>query len=1344
MKNKFIKFVSSVLITSFLISCMAVLSFADTSVANASGSAGSSSTLDSLSDVTVITNRSFGEGWNYDNGFTVNTVGHIFGIEYEETKDYGYNYYTRVEGTSRNEGYLEANYGSNSPAYGSSVFEFDIKADDYTNIGNIAYAYKKESNSLKVTVPLATITENVLYLVGTDNLSPTSTSTTATPNYLIGDLDDEWIHVAFAIEVNQRICPKCGEVTSLTKEIKDTDVICCPDESGAEKKDEYTVAKMNKCMTVTVYYGYSETFDVTKAIEAEKSPKEGNDLNNTYYYQLRLDNITSFEYFRLGLPASNDKNFGSSFCIDEVKLYNGSSVPTKIAADNYGANVNVDAAKTVEILGGEKTVTQYIDEGLVMKVGVDYSLAKGQKNPLILSEDGKKAYGAPVEIDDMVYVPLQAVLDWVGYPMYAHEDGISFDISTESGSTFIAIGRSLATANGELVQLNAAPGLATDEETGLSYIVVALDDVEILFKGCYVTYDDMGIIVVAGAPNLLNRESDLELMLDIAKKFIYETPDQDEIYEEVKSNTNNFSHPYLIADQDYFDSIYNSSNANIKSYIESIKKQADDIYAQYTQAVTDEDGNVLPKKYTYLAEEITNPNRDVEEQYANNGYDYAIGRLSESGENNNKILVLAFAYQITRNVDYAMLAYDMAVSMSKWEHWGPAYFISLADAATPYALSYDWLYNVWKDNGLDLAPIETAIYQKCVSQGYYASTGVECEFLSNQGDFSNYTDRTDSWNVSGTSAMVIASLAILGVGYNMEVEGRINENYSEQFILQSSYLIENNIASLMDHGLDAYAPDGSFLSSPSYWGYSTNALCIMSWALKTSVGTDFGLMDTCGVNKTFYYAYQTEYSMSNLIVSEGYKYWAYHDAPLGYHATEMSFFAASALNDSDIAVLRLGQIGKKPVTMWDILGYDEAYENIDSSSVKLALTYVLESAEGIVSRSDWSDGAIFVGIMANRNDADGGQIDSGNFVYANLGFDWVCDLGGEYHGVLGYSDDDQRYKYYRMSGEGNNIVIITSNSAMTSGQIVEAGGTITSYGYNDYGMYAVIDNRAVYGSAVVMANRGILFTNNRSTVVVQDSLSFSKVTSCAWLVHTAASRVDISADGRTAFMQQEIDGITRTLRVSIVSNSASLQFSTAKADSPILSSTVKSKGEQYREEISKSEYTKLYILAEDVVGFECSVVFEVVASPMSPDPVQYVLTPFADWNESLLTEVYQAPEVDEYERHLPLEDDIITYAQLAEKVYNNGYAFSSKLGEFYRDLVLCEACVKDYLPTGQIAADQERLDWYLKYYTEGNEELGNEASGYKVMYNGFKVYYNAYMNSSELTGIYLTGYTYNP
>ena len=63
MKNKFIRLISSILVLAFLLSCFAVLSFADDSAAAPEDGA-----EDTNEDVTLLINRTFDEGWNYDNG----------------------------------------------------------------------------------------------------------------------------------------------------------------------------------------------------------------------------------------------------------------------------------------------------------------------------------------------------------------------------------------------------------------------------------------------------------------------------------------------------------------------------------------------------------------------------------------------------------------------------------------------------------------------------------------------------------------------------------------------------------------------------------------------------------------------------------------------------------------------------------------------------------------------------------------------------------------------------------------------------------------------------------------------------------------------------------------------------------------------------------------------------------------------------------------------------------------------------------------------------------------------------------------------------------------------------
>ena len=524
MKNKLIRIISSVLVLAFLLSSFAVLSFADDTAAPE----GSEETTNE--DVTLLINRTFDEGWVATNGFTSGIKSQKFDIEYEETKEFLYNYYTRVLATNTNDGYLELRYGTNAADYGPTILEFDLRTDDYNNMGTILYGRAPGGNNGAI-INLAAIEDNQLKLIapGTVAVSKDKADFNIV-SYNAGDLSGDWVHVAFVYTVNQRKCPSCGTIHNIDSNTVDSMVICCADlaEPGDGLGSGVPVSKMEKVVSLRTYFGYTETFDMENAIEAGNKSKDDKDLNSTYYFDSVLDAIANVDIHRIGIPAVEGST-GQSYCLDNVKLYNGSATSVEFGKDEYGKNVNTALAKTIEILsaGASKTTMQYINSGLVMKVGSEWALSKNERIAIMKNDEGV-AYGAPVKIDGQVFVPLQAVLDWVGYPMFEHDDGLSFDISTEMGSTFVTIGRPTATASGEVIELAAAPGMATDAKTGEEYIVVALDDVATLFEGYHVTYDEMGLIIVSDASdhegNLINRASDLDIMLDLMKSFLFFFP----------------------------------------------------------------------------------------------------------------------------------------------------------------------------------------------------------------------------------------------------------------------------------------------------------------------------------------------------------------------------------------------------------------------------------------------------------------------------------------------------------------------------------------------------------------------------------------------------------------------------------------------------------------------------------------------------------------------------------------------------------------------------------------------------------------------------------------------------
>ena len=1336
MKNKFSRIISSVLILAFLISCFTVFVFASDAEA-----------LDASEDgITLLINRTYDEGWNYANGFNSNIQKHEYTVEYEETHNYDYNYYCRITDNDSTAGYIELEYGENAISYGNSIVEMDIKTDDINNMGTIFSLRGTISNKAK-DFNLMSISNNTINLVSAGEIVNANV-----PGYLLGKADHEWIHVAFVFTLNQRRCPVCNSVSTIAPGQNEAERICCYDAETGEGGG-VIISQMGKVLGVRIYFGAAECFDVDSAIEASTLSAEAKNLYATYYYDTSLEGINVANSFRLGIPGSAKE--GQSYCVDNLSFYNGSDRPIDVSKYGHGANVNESAAKTEEIFSSssEKTALQYLNEGLVMKVGVDYCLSKNVKTNIMTDAETGLAYGAPVKIDGTVYVPLQAFLDWIGYPMFAHEDNKSFDISTANGSTFVTIGRDTATANGSIIQLSKAPSLVTDAQTEEQYIVVALDDIGNLFEGYYVTYDDMGLIVISQGKDLFNRESDLSLMLDVMKSFIFDEKTSNEFYSEVKTNTNDFAHPYLVATQAEFDSLNEAYNASVsetplKGYLTTLVAEAQEIYNYYTSVdveVTDEvTGKVTIVRtpagptgdYGKLAAEIVNPHKLVETAKLNNGYSYVGGRLAEIVEYTNDLRTLAFAYQVTRNKNYAILAYDVAVSLAKWDHWGPDYFIHCAEATSNYALAYDWLYNEWRTLGYDLGVLEDAIFVKGINQGYLSSIGsdIDTKLFRNQASEFQYSTLTNNWNVVGTSGMVIASLAILGSDYLTAAEERGNEKYS-RYVEQAGWLLENNIKSLIDIGLDAYAPDGEYVASPTFWSNSTNALSLMVWSLDTAVGTDLGLMNTWGMDKTFYFAYQTEYKVN---ASEknpvGYEMWNYHESyGNAYQDTSFYFFAAEALGEQTLAALRLNQLESKPVSMWDALAFKSEYLTADENSEYLTLDYFYDALEGVTSRSDWADGSIYVGIMGNKNDAVGGQIDSGNFIYANKGITWICDMGGDDPLLYGYNLEDHRYGYYRMSGEGANTVIVTSESGtMPYGQVLNAGGTmITSY-TEDAGMYTIIDNTAVYGSTVNLAQRGLLFTNNRETVVIHDEIAFQGVRSGSWVAHTPipTQNIYISSDGRTAHLWENGEW----LRLSIVAEVADLKFTLMDCSdaSMLLSDTHKSNYStlmKHNAEISKTGYSKLVISFKNVLAFECAIVIDSVKDDTNTSEVRYEYKRLSDWNENLVTEEFHATVKDENAISNSDISDIKKYTDNATIHYNNGYAFTTRIKDFYRDLVNVAAAARWFVPTGVINSVNEAYSAYYDYYLT-----------YVNLYKQFKDDLNYYTVEGADIALYLCGY----
>ena len=915
-----------------------------------------------------------------------------------------------------------------------------------------------------------------------------------------------------------------------------------------------------------------------------------------------------------------------------------------------------------------------------MKVGVDYCLEDGVRKPLI-EEDGR-AYGAPVRIDGNVFLPLGPIAEYFGYSISAESNG-NINLTRDGSALTVTLGKTTAIVGVRTVELESAPAVMKNGEK--EYFVVHKDDVEKLFAGKYVTYDEMGLVILSARKNVVSRENGYDEMLSMMKSFIYDYSSEEQIYNKTKENTDGFKHPYLYADEERFEYLRKcyeacadgEENSYYDEYFTWVLKDIV-VSARFflsNHAKKDKDG-------TYLG--LVNPPKNPYD--TPDGYDPVGGRLTVD---TGSIVECAFAYKMTGDTDYLRLTYDWIIALGEWEHWGPGHFLNCADATAPVAQVYDWLYNDFEELGLDVDRITDIIYEKGVHMGYLCATGAPCPYPSDkQGGANNWSYRyhPNNWNAVCSSGMIAGALAIMG-----------DDRYKEE----SAFLIKDNIYQLTNCGLDLYAPDGSYVESAGYWAYGTNALFRLIGALDSACGTDFGLMDTWGLDKTCYFACHVESSEQ---VS-----WSYHDGTA--HAVDTCFFSfvAQYTDNGELMQIRKKQVenGKK-AKVWDALYYKDM-----GFSGELGLEYKMEGIDGYTVRSSWDKTAIFAGLMGGSNNVPHGQIDAGNFTYHNGGVIWFSDLGADDYNIGGYFSN---YKLYRRNAEGQNVLCMTTlpdeRRSDFYGQYRHyATAPIVDDFSNEYGAYAILDTSSVYPGTVTKAKRGMLFTNSRSSVIIQDEITATSPVSFYWFGHygQSISKVSISEDGKSAYLEarSSYTGMMHKLRVSLMSDNTTLRFKRMTAYDLVLGSSNKNMAVTYSPEQvislggapekSRQGQEKLAIEINNVKSLRLAVVIEDITE-YEALAVGYSLTNMSEWVPIEETRQLREPitPLEELFGKPSVEMFIVSSNKLG--IYSSrGREFSTEFLSYYFELARLEyyRTALDYNPESQWG--QNALDAFLEH-----------------------------------------------
>ena len=171
-----------------------------------------------------------------------------------------------------------------------------------------------------------------------------------------------------------------------------------------------------------------------------------------------------------------------------------------------------------------------------------------------------------------------------------------------------------------------------------------------------------------------------------------------------------------------------------------------------------------------------------------------------------RVSICSYMYLISGDEMYARRAEKEMLAAASFTDWNPKHFLDVGEMTTALAIGYDWLYD-W------LSPesrktIEDAIIEKGLGAA----------------DYKMWWSRSrNNWNQVCNGGLVMGALAVY-------------ERVPELAQLVIRKALEGN-----PNAQSCYGPDGVYPEGYGYWEYGTSFEVVLIEALRTALGSSFGL-----------------------------------------------------------------------------------------------------------------------------------------------------------------------------------------------------------------------------------------------------------------------------------------------------------------------------------------------------------------------------------------------------------------------------------------------------------------------------------------------------------------------
>lgn len=414
-----------------------------------------------------------------------------------------------------------------------------------------------------------------------------------------------------------------------------------------------------------------------------------------------------------------------------------------------------------------------------------------------------------------------------------------------------------------------------------------------------------------------------------------------------------------------------------------------------------------------------------------------------------EVMLFSFLHNTSGDPRYADRAEAVMRAAASFPDWNPDHFLDVAEMTTALAIGYDWLHHRLSEETRRL--VRRAIVEKGLKPGL------------DPADKRNWwINHPNNWNQVCHAGLTLGALAVME-----------DEPVLARQILDSA---RNNIS----HGLEPYKPDGVYPEGPLYWVYGSSYQILLIAALRSALGTDWGLSENQPFkNSGAFMAHMTGPSLRFFNFADGDES-AAPEAALYWMAREYKQPAWLILQKRllDLRVTRQPKNNPQHrflplLALW----MPASAESATDAGAEPDTSWIGHGPSSVAAhRSSWNDpDAFYIGLKGGMADISHGQMDAGTFVLDAFGVRWATDLDKQDYNSIesaGWNlwdraQNSDRWKIFRLNNRSHNT--LTLDGALHK---VDGFAPIIQHRGGPDRPHTVVDLTAVFDGRAARAQRG--------------------------------------------------------------------------------------------------------------------------------------------------------------------------------------------------------------------------------------------------------------------------------